>query len=116
MGVITCQDYTNGYYGALEQLSQDDVDFVVHLGDFIYETSGDPRFQRQPFEDRTFSLPSGGEAALNLEDYRFLYRLYRSDAFLQKLLEQHTLIAIWDDHETANDCYWDYADRLRRRA
>ncbi len=110
LGVITCQDYTNGYYGALAQLAQDDVDFVVHLGDFIYETSGDPRFQRQPFEDRTFSLPSGGEAALNLEDYRFIYKLYRSDGFLQKLLEQHTLIAIWDDHETANDCYWDYAD------
>ena len=109
-GVITCQDYTNGYYGALENLAKKDIDFVVHLGDFIYETSGDPRFQSLPFPDRAFVLPSGGQVALDLDDYRFIYRTYRSDAFLRELLEQHTMIAIWDDHETANDCFWDYED------
>lgn len=107
-GVVTCQDYTNGYFGALARLADRDVDFVVHLGDFIYETVGDPSFQSLPFPDRRIVLPSGRIAAMGLEDYRFLYRHYRSDPLLQKLLERHTLIAIWDDHETANDCYWDY--------
>jgi alkaline phosphatase D len=108
LGAITCQDYTNGYYGPLAQLAWEDVDFVVHLGDFIYESTGDPRFQPLPYPDRTFTLPSDASAASTLEDYRFLYRLYRSDPLFQQLLERHTLIVLADDHETANDCYWDY--------
>ena len=64
------------------------------MGDFIYETSGDPRFQSLPFPDRAFVLPSGGRVALDLTDYRFSYRAYHSDKFLRKLLEQHTMIAV----------------------
>ena len=46
LALITCQDFTNGYYGAFRALAADDtVDYVVHLGDFIYESVGDPRFQ-----------------------------------------------------------------------
>lgn len=109
LGLVTCQDYTNGYYGALAAIAQDDsIDFVVHLGDFIYETAGDPTFQSLPFEDRLIKLPSGGVVALDLEDYRKLYRTYRSDPFLQEAMEQHTFIITRDDHETCNDAYWDY--------
>jgi alkaline phosphatase D len=108
-GVLTCQDFTNGYYGALQHLADEDVDFVIHLGDFVYESAGDPRFQSLPYADRTMILPSGGIVALGLEDFRFIYRRYRSDAFLQRAMERHTWIMIWDDHETCNDCYWDYA-------
>jgi alkaline phosphatase D len=108
LGVVTFQDYTNGYYGAFARLAETHLDFVLHLGDFIYETTGDPRFQSLPYPDRAFMLPSGERAATGLNDFRFLYRKYRSDPLLQKFLEQHTLITLWDDHETANDCYWDY--------
>ena len=107
--MLTCQDFTNGYYGAFRHLAADDsLDFLVHLGDFIYESVGDPRFQEQPFADRRLSLPGGRTVVHGLEDYRYLYRAYRSDPALQLALEQHTLIAATDDHETANDCYWDY--------
>ncbi len=107
--VLSCQDYTNGYYGAFRTLSQrDDVDFVIHLGDFIYESAADPRFQFLPFEDRQLVLPSGGSVALDLEDFRHIYRTYRSDPDFQRCLENHTFIVVWDDHETANDAYWDY--------
>ncbi len=109
LGVLTCQDYTNGYYAALGHLARDRVDFVLHLGDFIYETAGDPRFQQLPYPDRRFELPSGQSAAMDLTDFRFLYQKYRSDPFLQQLMESHTILCIPDDHETANDCYWDYA-------
>jgi alkaline phosphatase D len=108
--LLTCQDYTNGYYGALAYVAGDDsIDFVVHLGDFIYESAADPRFQSLPFPDREIVLPSGGTVALGLEDYRHIYRTYRRDANLQRAMEQHTWIITRDDHETANDCYWDYA-------
>lgn len=110
LGLLSCQDYTNGYYGALRSLARrDEVDFVLHLGDFIYESAADPRFQPLPFADRQLVLPSAAAVALDLADYRHIHRTYRTDADLQHLLERHTLIAVWDDHETANDCYWDYA-------
>ena len=110
LGLLTCQDYTNGYYGALAHVARDDtLDFVLHLGDFIYETAGDPRFQSLPYADRAFTLPSGGVVAMNLADYRALYQRYRSDANLQAAMERHTFICVPDDHETANDSYWDYA-------
>jgi len=108
--VVTCQDFTNGYYGAFSHLSQEpDVDFVIHLGDFIYESASNPGGGGLPFPDRRITLPSGQSASFGLDDYRHIYRTYRSDPFLQRALEQHTWIMIWDDHETANDCYWDYA-------
>ncbi|MDX1695716.1 MAG: alkaline phosphatase D family protein [Ketobacteraceae bacterium] len=111
MAVLTCQDFTNGYYGALAAVARDDsLDFVIHLGDFIYETAGDPRFQSLPFEDRLIELPSVDfPVAMNLEDYRKLYRSYRSDPFLQQAMENHTWIITRDDHETGNDAYWDYS-------
>ena len=109
LAVLTCQDYTNGYYGTLNYVAEDDsIDYVVHLGDFIYETVGDPTFQNLPFADRLINLPGGLFTALGLEDYRVLYKAVRSDPFMQKAMENHTWIITTDDHETANDCYWDY--------
>ncbi|GGE28897.1 alkaline phosphatase [Marinithermofilum abyssi] len=101
---ISCQDYTNGYYHALNYAAQEEVDFVIHLGDAIYESVGDPTYQN-PLPDRAIKLPSGNKA-LTIEDYRTLHRTYRTDAHLQKLHENHAVIAIWDDHEFANDTYY----------
>lgn len=102
---VTCQDYTNGYYNALRFAAEEEVDFVVHLGDYIYESVGDPRYQN-PLPDRGIQLPSGKSKAFTLADYRTLYQTYRSDPDLQKLHERHAMIAIWDDHEFANDTYY----------
>jgi alkaline phosphatase D len=110
LGLLTCQDFTNGYYGALAHIARDEsLDFVLHLGDFIYETAGDPRFQSLPFADRSVVLPSGGIVALDLADYRAIYRRVRGDVNLQAAMERHTFICVPDDHETTNDAYWDYA-------
>ncbi len=109
LGVITCQDYTNGYYGAFVHLALErELDFVLHLGDLIYETTGGTGFQSGPFPDRSILLPSLRTSAMGLDDFRALYRTYRSDRYFQLAMEFHTWIVIWDDHETANDCYWDY--------
>ncbi len=106
---ISCQDFGNGYYGTYQALSKrDDVDFVLHLGDFIYETSGDPRFQKNAIVERQYQLPSGQAVAMDRNDYNTIYRTYRSDSYLRRCLEAHTFIMIPDDHELANDYYWDY--------
>lgn len=106
--VLACQNYLNGYFPAYHHVAQEDVDFIVHLGDFIYESSEGhfKGFGSYDYPDREKSLPSGHDRVWNLEDYRYLYRTYRSDEFLQRALESHTLIAGWDDHEIVNDVYW----------
>lgn len=108
--VLTCQDYQNGYYGAYSHVAEEDVDFLVHLGDFIYESAdrqyGPPLGREYP--NRDLELPSGHDLAHTLSDYRYLYNTYRSDPHLQRALERHTLLAGWDDHEVADNRYWDY--------
>ncbi|TAF11339.1 MAG: phosphodiesterase [Nostocales cyanobacterium] len=99
---ISCQDYTNGYYNAHRFLAEEDIDFVVFLGDYIYESVGDTSFQRGI---RPLQLPSGQPVATTLEDYRYLYQTYNSDPNLQKLRERFAFINIWDDHEFAGDCF-----------
>ena len=109
IGLVTCQEFTSGYYGAFAHLAQEDLDAVLHLGDFIYEYSADPEYRRTRFPGRSFRLPSGSSLALGLEDYRTLYKAYRSDPFLQAALATHPWIFMWDDHEFANDSYFDAA-------
>jgi alkaline phosphatase D len=107
--VLTCQDYLNGYYPALHYVAEEDVDFIVHLGDFIYESDvgAFKGLGSDDYPDREKSLPSGHDHAWGLRDYRYLYRTYREDRFMQEALEAHTLIAGWDDHEIVDDVYWD---------
>lgn len=103
---LSCQDYTNGYYTAFPYLAQENIDFIVHLGDYIYETVSDPSFQGA--QVRTINLPSGRTQAETLDDYRFIYKTYRSDRNLQRIHEQFAFISIWDDHEFANDSYREF--------
>ncbi|PSQ45611.1 alkaline phosphatase, partial [Halobacteriales archaeon SW_7_68_16] len=107
--VLACQDYTNGYYPALGYVADEDVDFMIHLGDLIYESdAGDFKgIGSYEYPDRDLSLPSGHDRAWTLADYRYLHRSYRSDRFLKRALESHTLIAGRDDHEMIDDIYWD---------
>lgn len=107
--VLACQNYLNGYFPAYHYIAEEDVDFLVHVGDFIYESAnGDFKgIGSYDYVDRDLSLPSGYDRVHTLEDYRYLHRTYREDEFLQEALESHTLIAGWDDHELVNDIYWD---------
>ncbi len=118
--VVSCQDYAGKYFHAYRQLATLELDVVVHLGDYIYETTADPSFQvadgaRQvefshPSEALTLgSAGSQYQAAASLGNYRDLYRLYRSDADLQAVHERFPLIIVQDDHEFSDDCHADVA-------
>jgi alkaline phosphatase D len=114
---VSCQDYIGRYFNSyIKLLETDDLDFIVHLGDYIYETTGDPRFQdlngpRQiRFDDQDGAMQIGsGEsafyAAASLDNYRQLYKTYRADTLLQRIHEKFPLIAMWDDHEFSDDCW-----------
>lgn len=108
LSYIVCQDYGSGYYTALAHLAQEQVDYVVHLGDYIYETISSKSFQNgavrtvPPFPSGSTTLP------VNVDDYRHLYQVYRSDPNQQAVHERFAYIQIWDDHEFANDCHGDF--------
>lgn len=96
--VLTCRHYQEGFDHVLSAVG--DVDYVVHLGDRIYENL-------TPLENpvRPLSLPSGGEYAMNREDFRYLYRTYAGDPYWQEMCRRNTQICLWDDHEGANN-FW----------
>jgi alkaline phosphatase D len=111
----SCQDFVGRYYHAWRALVEEapDADFVLHLGDYIYETDGDPDFQT-PTEQRSVALPDGLQlgpnsyAARTLADYRQLYKTYRSDRDLRRAHQLFPFIVIWDDHEFGNDAWQDH--------
>ena len=107
--VVTCQDFQNGYYGAYAHIAEEEVDFLLHVGDFVYESAeGQFAGRSEDFSDREVTLPSGHDHAWGLADYRYLYRTYKTDPHCQRALRRHTLIAGRDDHEVANELHWDY--------
>ena len=113
---VSCQDFSGRYYTCYRRLLQEDLDFFVHLGDYVYETTTDPSFQDStPDRVVTFTdvegaieLEEDGEifyAARSLDNYRELYRTYRSDEHLQAAHAAMPMVAVWDDHEYADDCH-----------
>ncbi|WP_437636571.1 alkaline phosphatase D family protein [Sorangium sp. So ce854] len=110
---VSCQDYIGRYYNTYLALAEEELDFFVHLGDYIYETTGDPGFQSTTGRGVTFTDEEGAipladgafHAARSLSNYRELYRTYRSDANLQRVHERFPMIATWDDHEFSNDAH-----------
>ena len=114
---LTCQDWSVNHWAAMDLIAAEDLDFLVHLGDYIYESVG-ATFQSglaEPAHTR-ITLPNGtartgaetGVYATSLEDYRTLYRTYRGDARLRELHRKFPMIAIWDDHEFSDDCWQDH--------
>jgi len=118
--VLSCQDYIGRHYNTLLELldpAQDDLDFVVHLGDYVYETTGDPQFQQESGRHFTFDDEANAEqlgsgknifhSARSTSNYRQLWKVYRADPTLQKVHEKFPFIVIWDDHEFVDDCWQD---------
>lgn len=114
---ISCQDWRVNHWGAFVALAAEgDLDFVVHVGDYIYETTGQPILPGTvESAHAALALPDGTlksslnaeKYATSLDDYRYLYKAYRTDARLQALHERLAVVATWDDHEFSDDCWAD---------
>jgi alkaline phosphatase D len=96
--VASCQHYEQGYFGAYRHIVADEPDLVLHLGDYIYESSrsGGGMFVR----------PHGTPEPHTLEDYRARIALYKLEPELQAAHAACPWLVTWDDHEVEND----YAD------
>ena len=96
--VACCSSYAHGYFHAYRAIARrDDLDAVIHLGDYIYEY-GDGEYGAV----RPYDPP---HEILTLDDYRRRFAHYRRDPDLQAVHLQLPMIAIWDDHEVANNAW-----------
>ncbi|WP_432562571.1 alkaline phosphatase D family protein [Kineococcus sp. SYSU DK003] len=96
---VSCQDYASGYYPSYADIAQQDLDLVVHLGDYVYEGDVD---QRGGLRDAPVAEPAR-QAPKSLEQWRYRYALYKSDPQLQAAHARHPFVVTWDDHEVVND-------------
>ncbi|WP_282110074.1 alkaline phosphatase D family protein [Shewanella algicola] len=109
LAVMSCANFPAGYFNVYEMAAQrDDLDAVVHLGDYLYEYARGEYASENAAALGREVLPEG-ELFL-LADYRTRYSQYRSDASLQKLHAKVPFITVWDDHEVANDTWKDGAE------
>jgi alkaline phosphatase D len=95
----SCQDWQAGFYSAYRRMAEEDLDVVVHLGDYIYEygigPTGGARNTSVPGPLRTETQ--------RLDEYRLRYALYRTDPDLQETHRLFPWLVTWDDHEVEND-------------
>ena len=101
--VCSCSNYPAGYFYVYREIAKQNVDVVIHLGDYIYEYGADGFGTEDAAKlGRTLAADNNKEI-IKLDDYRKRYALYRKDQDLQAVHQRHPFIVIWDDHELTND-------------
>jgi len=112
---VSCQDVNEGTLNAFRRMiyederarPEDQLGFIHHLGDFIYEIVEYPEEQPTRY-DRTIyevaRLPDGGVVGkfhfpLNVDGYRAVYKGYLADPDLQDARARWPFVAMWDNHE-----------------
>ncbi|MFD5872759.1 alkaline phosphatase D family protein [Streptomyces sp. NPDC060322] len=101
-GVVSCANWEAGWFSPYRHLAaRADLDAVLHLGDYIYEYASGS----YPTQDTVVRPHAPLHEILTLADYRLRHATYKTDTDLQALHATHPVIAIWDDHEFANDAW-----------
>jgi alkaline phosphatase D len=100
--VVACSNYQSGYFNAYRDIvNKNDVDAVIHLGDYYYEYGPD---DFDPGIDSS-RLQEPYKEVTTLEDYRLRHSFYKLDPDLRAIHQQYPFITVWDDHESANDSW-----------
>jgi alkaline phosphatase D len=100
LAVVSCSNWEFGYFNAYDRIADKEVDAVLHLGDYIYE------YGVGKYGDTTIGrLHVPAHEIVSLSDYRSRHSQYRLDEGSIHLGARHPMIAIWDDHEVANNSY-----------
>jgi len=100
--VASCQAWYHGYYTAYEHMAEENLDFVLFLGDYIYEYAINASNL-----NRDVKLSNAHNTkVVTLDQYRLRYSLTKSDEDLKAAHAAFPWIITWDDHEVENN----YAD------
>ena len=115
--LASCQHWESGYYTAYGHMANQDLDLVVHVGDYIYE--GAPSGGNVLRKHSAVADPSWG--CNTLADYRNRHAQYKTDRHLQAAHAAHPWVVVWDDHEVENDyvgtnSWYRQSDFANRRA
>ncbi|MGK5730919.1 alkaline phosphatase D family protein [Streptomyces sp. URMC 124] len=101
-GVVSCANWESGHFAAYRHLAdRRDLDAVLHLGDYIYEYASGI----YPPAQQVVRPHAPAHEIVTLADYRTRHGRYKTDPDLQALHRAHPFVAIWDDHEFANDAW-----------
>ena len=100
VAVASCQQYEQGYFSAYRHMLEDELDLIVHVGDYIYELTW----------GRNLVRSHGSPEAYSLADYRARYALYKSDPDLAAAHAAYPWLVMWDDHEVENDYAGDVSE------
>jgi alkaline phosphatase D len=105
--VTSCSNYAEGYFNSYRHIAkQEDLNAVIHLGDYLYETSTGSHGE-MPVPERVLQP---AREIISLSDYRQRHAQYKFDPDLQLVHQNHPFIVIWDDHEIADNAWQDGAD------
>ncbi|WP_335935502.1 alkaline phosphatase D family protein [Streptomyces sp. PTD5-9] len=102
---VSCQAWFEGFYTAYRHLAAEDVDLVLHLGDYIYENPIDAM-------GGVRSVPVAAELRpepMNLVQYRNRHALHRFDPDLMAAHRVHPFAVVWDDHEVEDNWAGDHS-------
>ena len=110
---LSCAKFNAGYFNAYARVAERrDIDFVLHLGDYIYEASQTPPASQTASRDIGRAFDPLHECR-TLDDYRRRYAQYRSDPDVQRLHAAWPVIGTVDDHEFADGAWRDGATEHR---
>jgi alkaline phosphatase D len=103
--LVSCSNYTGGYFGAYRAIGgRDDLDFVLHVGDYIYEYgNGADRYGPAALIGKRDGVPA--TETIDLQGYRLRHALHKADPDLALAHRTHPWITIFDDHEVANNAW-----------
>ena len=106
LAFVSCSNLPFGYFNVYRRVAErDDLDAVLHLGDYLYE------YPNRDYGDGTRfgRAPQPNKEITTLSDYRTRHAQYKSDPDLQEVHRLHPFVCVWDDHEITNNAYTDGA-------
>ncbi|MCO4698414.1 alkaline phosphatase D family protein [Streptomyces sp. RO-S4] len=102
LGVVSCANWEAGHFAAYRHLAaRGDLDAWLHLGDYVYEYGTGEYGTR----GEVVRPHSPAHEIVTLADYRTRHARYKTDPDLRALHAAAPVVAIWDDHEFANDTW-----------
>lgn len=105
LGLFSCANLPMGWFNAYAHAAQrEDMDLWLHVGDYLYEY-GIGAYKAQDRIAEREVMPAHEHEMISLLDYRMRLACYRADADLQALHQNAAMVALWDDHESANDSW-----------
>jgi len=105
LGLFSCANLPMGWFNAYAHAAQrEDMDLWLHVGDYLYEY-GIAAYKTQDLITEREVMPAHDHEMISLLDYRLRFACYRADPDLQALHQNSAMVALWDDHESANDSW-----------